>query len=144
MTDKDEIAALKARVAELEAKAKPPPPMPERFERWDPSAGLSMPRSAMLEMANAVPDHVMKDVVRDNRAPQGPSSAGTSGTISKVHQSPGLPGTQSGWVESRPLDPVPGLQHIENIGNAFAQRDRAELIEREAKRVRIARVEEKP
>jgi hypothetical protein len=44
----DEIAALKARVEELERANKPPKPfVPEPYQRYDPTAGMSMPRSAL-------------------------------------------------------------------------------------------------
>jgi hypothetical protein len=103
MTDKDEIAALKARVAELEARAKPPEPfVPEPYQRFDPTAGMSMPRSVMREMVNAVPDRVMQDIVREQRTSsvnQGPSAAGASGTATKTSSSPGLPGTVA-WSQS--------------------------------------------
>ena len=43
-----EIAALKARVEELERANKPPKSfVPEPYQRYDPTAGMSMPRSAL-------------------------------------------------------------------------------------------------
>jgi hypothetical protein len=86
MTNKDEIAELKARVAELERAAKPAKPfVPQPYERYDPTAGMSMPRSALAEMARAVPDDVIRGIaLRDNRAPTGrpgmiPSSTQATG-----------------------------------------------------------------
>jgi hypothetical protein len=98
MTDKDELAELKARVAELEARTpKPPEPFkPEPFQRYDPTARMSMPRSVLREMVNAVPDSTMQAIVREQRVSsvvQGPSQAGASGTTTKTSSSPGLPGT---------------------------------------------------
>jgi hypothetical protein len=102
MTDKDELAELKARVAELEAKAKPPeskPFVPEPFQRFDPTAGMSMPKSVLEAMVNAVPDHVVKDIAREQRTSsvmQGPSQAGASGTPTKVSNSPRIAWSASG------------------------------------------------
>jgi hypothetical protein len=71
MSDKDEIAALKARVAELEARSpKPPKPFkPQPYQRYDPTEGMSMPPSALRAMVEAVPDRLIKEIVRDNRSP---------------------------------------------------------------------------
>jgi hypothetical protein len=71
MSDKDELAALKARVAELEARSpKPPEPFKEQpYQRYDPTAGMTMPPSALRAMVEAVPDRLIKEIVRDNRSP---------------------------------------------------------------------------
>ena len=53
----DEIAALKARVEELErANKRPKPFVPEPYQRYDPTAGMSMPRSALEAMIAAEPN----------------------------------------------------------------------------------------
>jgi hypothetical protein len=70
----DEIAALRARVEELERAAKPPEPKPfVPQQRYDPTAGMSMPPSALAAMVAAEPGNFMRDVVRDSRAPSGPT-----------------------------------------------------------------------
>ena len=77
--NKDELEALKQRVAELEAKAKPPEPFKsEPYQRYDPTANMTMPPSVLREMAAAVPHNFMQDVVRDNRAPTTPGTIPTS------------------------------------------------------------------
>jgi hypothetical protein len=146
MTNEEELAQLKVRVAELEAKNKPPEPfVPEPFQKWDPTAGMSMPRSVLMEMAAAVPDSAMKGIVHEQRTSsvnQGPSAAGVGGTVSAVHVNPGLQGSHrgSGWREAAPLQPPPGINYVDQIAGAFAARDRVDAIEDEAKRIRIAQV----
>jgi hypothetical protein len=82
MTDKDELAALRAEVAELKealsGKADKPQPKPEfkeqPYERYDPTAGTRMPRSALEAMIAAEPRGFMRAVVKDHQgAPTGPS-----------------------------------------------------------------------
>jgi hypothetical protein len=73
-----EIAALRREVDELKAKteAKPPEPFkPEPYQRYDPTAGMRMPDSALRAMVEAEPANFMRDVVKDNRAPSRPTSA---------------------------------------------------------------------
>jgi len=75
MTKKDEIAALKARVEELERANKPPKPfVPEPYEPIDWTARMTMPPSALAAMVEAVPDRLIKDIVRDNQAPLSPTT----------------------------------------------------------------------
>jgi len=70
----DEIAALKARVEELERANKPPKPfVPEPYQKYDPTANFTLPPSVVREMAAAVPDRLVKDIVRDNQAPLSPT-----------------------------------------------------------------------
>jgi hypothetical protein len=70
----DELAALKARVEELERANKSPEPfVPKPYEPIDWTARMSMPPSALQAMVEAVPDRLIKDIVRDNRAPTSPT-----------------------------------------------------------------------
>jgi hypothetical protein len=137
MTDKkeDELAALKARVAELERAAKPPEPY---INDWVPPPNpidrLSMPMSAMREMAQAVPDAMIREIVKDHRGPIGPSSAGaipSSQTLSNVR---GVPGMGTGWQNQRPLGPSMHQRYVEQQLNAQDEKDRAELVERLGKK----------
>jgi len=136
MSNKDELAALKARVAELEAKAKPPEPakpfVPEPHQRYDPTANMCMPRSAMEAMIAAEPRGFMAGVVHDNRAP-----TGRPGMIPSSEQpsrgSANVPGSGTGWGAATPLGPPPGIQWVDAQLDAQDAKDRAELIERNAK-----------
>ena len=122
MSAKEELAALKREVEELKAKLSPPKPfVPQPYERYDPIAGMCA--------------GFMAGVVRDNRgAPTGPT-----GAIPRSQQQPtgggpaNVPGSGTGWGHSTPLGPPPGVAQADRLMDAQDQRDRAELIEREAK-----------
>jgi hypothetical protein len=134
----DELSELKARVAELEAKAKPPAPAPstpQSFQRYDPTENFRMPASALREMVNAVPDQMMRDIaMRDGRAPTGPSAAGvipSSQPLSNVRT--GGSGT-SGWAREIPLSPPPGVNILDRIMDHEDAKDRHERMVEEARR----------
>jgi hypothetical protein len=109
----DELAALKKKVEELEAKVSPPKSdfVPMSDAEWrdqmhqmrERQANSWMPPSAIREMIAAEPKGFMHDVaLRDAHAPQGPgTSIPSSQSVSNVRTG----GT--GWVDPRPLD-VPG------------------------------------
>jgi hypothetical protein len=92
------------------------------------------------DMADAVPDSVLQDIVREQRVSsvaQGPSGAGTSGQVTRVSVSPGLPGTTNGWREARPLGPPPGINHVDRLLDEADRRDRVELAQRIGNQRRI-------
>jgi hypothetical protein len=131
MTAKEELAALKREVEELKAKLAPPKPfVPQPHQQYDPTAGMCMPPSALRAMLNAEPRDFMAGVVRDNRAPAGPTGAiprSTGGGPANV------PGSGTGWAREIPLGPPPGVAQADRLMDAQDQKDRAELVEREAK-----------
>src|SRR5262249_24953313 len=106
--DEDRIASLEREVAELKNAMKPPEPFkPEDWPRYDPTAGMTMPRAALEEMVNA-DKGMMRGIVRDNRAPTGPSSAGAIPTSQQVT---GVRG--SGWAREVPIGPPPGIRYVD-------------------------------
>ena len=132
----DELAALKKKVEELEAKLSPPKPfVSPPYERYDPTAGMCMPPSALRAMVAAEPKGFMAGVVRDNRgAPTGPTGAiPRSQQVTGAHPGGGVPGSGTGWGHSTPLGPPPGVAQADRLMDAQDGKDRAELIEREAK-----------
>jgi hypothetical protein len=132
---KKELAEQKAKVEALERAAKPPEPFkPQPYQRYDPTAGMCMPPSALAAMVNAVPDRMLRDIVHDNRGPRTPT-----GMIPRSQQPAGgggpanVPGSGTGWAHEIPLSPPPGVQQSDKLVDAQDARDRAELIEREAR-----------
>jgi hypothetical protein len=136
MTDADRIANLEREIAAL----KSPP---------DPSAAQAAADAYRSEMhalrerrANHIPQWMLRDVVGGvttadaqdlvhHGVVQSPSQAGTSGQVTKVSTSPGLPGT--GWREAAAIGPPPGIRYVDAICEAQSERERAEKIVEEAK-----------
>jgi len=144
MTAKEELAKLKREVEELKAKLAPPKPfVPEPYQQYDPTAGMCMPRSVMEEMARAVPDRVVHDIaMRDGRAPTGPSSQGaipSSQQVSNVH-----PGGGTGWARETPLGPSVHQRYVDAQLDAQDAKDRAELVERDARLKAMEKLAGKP
>jgi hypothetical protein len=147
MADDDRIAALQR---ELDVLKRALPVSADERARMDRAAKEwqnEMHQMREQRMAHAAPftrediaafDRACPPSVSRDIAARGgikpPSADGTTGTVSAVHRNSGLPGTQ-GWQTS--FGPQPGIQHVDRIVAAQDARDRAELIEREAKRVRI-------
>jgi hypothetical protein len=134
MTAKEELAALKREVEELKAKLSPPKPFVSKpHEPIDWTARMSMPPSALAAMLAAEPRGFMQGVLRDNRgAPTGPT-----GMIPRSQQpaggGPAASGSGTGWGHSTPLGPPPGVAQADRLMDAQDARDRAELVDREAK-----------
>jgi len=124
----DELAALKARVDELERAAKPPEPFKpmsdgewrDMIHRGREAQMSRVPVSPEIlrDMAAACPDHVVKDIVAHGTM-QSPSQAGTSGQVTVVR---GAPGT--GWQREIPLGPQPGIRLVDAIAIADDVRQR--------------------
>ena len=123
----DEIAALRAEVAALKDAVKPAPAVdPREAERRDAEwmDQMHQMRERRMNFASnfhpddlrameaAAPTSVVKEIaLRDARAPTSPSSAGTSGQVTRVSSNPGILGSNTtGWVEPRPLSNPPGVQ----------------------------------
>jgi hypothetical protein len=102
---------------------KPFVPEPE-YRRYDPTAGMTMPRSALEEMLRAEPRGFMQGVVRDNRAPTSPSTMPRSEQPSNVH--PGGASATPGYVDPRPLSNPPGTNWVDAIAIADEVRQRKE------------------
>ena len=128
----EEIAALRKEVEEIKAKLSPPKPfVSEPYQRYDPTAGMCMPPSALAAMVNAEPKGFMAGVVRDNRgAPTGPTGAIPRSTGGGGPAN--VPGSGTGWAHETPIGPPPGVAQADRLMDAQDARDRAELIKRDA------------
>ena len=135
MTDKSELVALRKRIEELEAKAKPPEKsnfVPMTDAEWidqmhqmrERRMSMATPPSVVRDW-NVIPDHIVRGVVQDRHAPTGPSGAGASGQVTKVSSNPGLPG--SGWSAPVPLSNPPGINWVDAQCIADEVRQRAVL-----------------
>jgi len=121
MTEKmSELEELKKRVAELEKAAKPPEPFKSDWKGpIDYTAGMSMPASAILEMMKAVPESLMRELRADAQKPN-PVTGGPPQPQQQVVRG-------SGWIDPRPLEPPPGIRHIDEMMDAQDERDKADL-----------------
>jgi hypothetical protein len=134
MTDKleTELEALKARIEELERRAKPPEPF-KPDPNWRPPINpidrISMPVSVMRDMVNAVPDAMVREIVNGNRAPGTLAPLADANTRPRVAQ-----GNRSGWRDAQPLTNPPGVAQADRLMDAADARDRADLIAAEARR----------
>jgi len=120
---KDELAELKARVAELErAKAAPAPPPPydpveaeratrkwvDEMNRLREARANIVPDWLVRETAGGVSDSDAKGIAAARHAPTGPSSAGvipSSQQMSNVRGTVGVPGGGTGWAHDIPTSP---------------------------------------
>jgi hypothetical protein len=153
MADDERIAALQR---EIEALKRALPRTPEQraadermvAEHRDKMHQLAEQRMAragnfsredLAAMERARPTSAVRDIVAKGTI-KPPSADGTTGTISAVHRSSGLPGTQNGWVEPRPIGPPPGVAAADRLMDAQDARDRADLIAQEARRMAMRKV----
>jgi hypothetical protein len=135
----DEVAALRAEVADLkarvEARANPPAP-PPRFEagpRGPTTSELAISRVGMSpetkrEFASAVPTGVVRQIVGDG--PVGKlAPAGAEGnarpSVAQLNT--------SGWRTAQPLSNPPGVAQADRLMDEQDRRDRVELAQRLAR-----------
>jgi hypothetical protein len=136
-------AELKAEVlAELKEAAKPRKPFvpdptwqDQMHQMREARMSLATPPSVVRDMA-VLDDALVKGIaLRDARAPTGPSSQGAIPSSQQVSNVRGanVAGSGTGWSREIPLGPPPGVVQADRLMDAADARDRAELVEREAK-----------
>jgi hypothetical protein len=125
-TDKDELASLKARVEELEAKVSPPKstfvPMSDAEHRdmvhqmREGNMRYAMHPSVIRDLT-VLDDNLCAGIRGDARAP-----TSAQGMIPSSHQpvsgGRASAGDGTGYVEPRPLSPPPGIDLIDRAVNA--------------------------
>jgi hypothetical protein len=131
-----EIAALKKKVEELEAKVSPPKstfvPMSDAEHRdmvhqmRERQANSWMPPDAIRDMVAAEPKGFMRGVLHDNRAPNSPSTIPRSEQPSNARGG-NVAGSGTGWQAPTPLSNPPGVAQADRLMDAQDARDRAEL-----------------
>jgi hypothetical protein len=101
-----------------------------------------MPDSALRAMVAAVPDRLMRDIVKDHvGAPTGPTTMNPSSTSQRGGPA-NVPGSGTGWAYEIPLGPPPGIQHVDAQIDAQDAKDRAERIEQQAQLEAMAKLAE--
>jgi hypothetical protein len=121
--DAGELAALKRRVEELEAAAKPKAPfVPVPHQHYDPTANATMSPGTWAELAAAVPGGLVRSVVGDFRA-------GPALPKSQADGAPKPKGT-GGFVEAVPLGPPPGVELCDQMLDVQDAVDRLALAKR--------------
>ena len=120
MSDDDELSKIKKELADLKQRIDPPPRPPSTYAPRDYTEGMSMDRSAIQAMINAVPESLMSDLRSDARRPNPVTGGATPQPQQPVKRG-------SGWQEPRPLEPPPGIRHIDEMMDAQDERDKAEL-----------------
>ncbi|MGA8802595.1 MAG: hypothetical protein WB614_22765, partial [Pseudolabrys sp.] len=112
-----EIEDLKKELQALKDQLNPPPRQPSTWQPVDRTASMTMDPATMRRMAAVDTSGLQADL----RAFQQQRS---------VTSSPAEPQRPrgTGWVEPRPLEAPPGIEHVDRLVDAQDRIDRAELI----------------
>jgi hypothetical protein len=112
------------RIAELEkelAKLKGEEPRPsEPWPKFDPTAQMTMPPSAVAAMVAAVPDNIMRDIVGDARRSVEPRSM-----IAEAQRTEEPKPKGTGFIDPVPLRPPPGVKLLDEMMDVEAAKDAA-------------------
>jgi hypothetical protein len=93
---------------------------------------MTMPPSALRAMVAAVPDQLMRDIVRDHAgAPTGPTTMNPAST-SRGGGPANVPGSGTGWSREIPLGPSPHQRYVDQQIDAQDVKDKAARIRQDA------------
>jgi hypothetical protein len=138
------VAQLEKALAELKAKVDPPKSTftPMSDAEWrdqmhqaaERRMSMAMPPSVVRYFADGVTAADCADLRQQSHRPTGrpgmiPDSQQPSGGGGPAN----VPGSGTGWGHSTPLGPPPGVAQADRLMDAQDQKDRAELVEREAR-----------
>jgi hypothetical protein len=118
---KAELAAQKARIDELERKAKPEPPKPFKSDHVyvNPIDRLSMPPDAMADMVRVTGSDLMRDLREDARR---------NSTLKPLGGEPPARERGTGWQTPAPLGNPEGVALADRLMIAADAKERAEKI----------------
>ena len=140
----EKLEALRIKVEQQEAELKklrdqinPPKSEPYVMPRFDPTEGMSMPRSAMQAMIDASSSY-MADLRADARRPN-PVTEASSSTVRGTPTAQSQPQRGTGWRDEIPLSSPPGVELADRLMDHQDAKDRAELIERELKLAKMGK-----
>jgi hypothetical protein len=115
---KAENAKLTDRIEKLENQLNPKPLSASNRGPRDYTEGFSMPKSAMRAMVDALPGAVVRELAVDARKPN-PVTGGANPQPSKQRATPN-------FIPERPLEPPPGINHVDRLMDQQDAIDRAE------------------
>jgi hypothetical protein len=139
MSENEKIAALEARIEELERKAKPQAPLHFEAGPSGPTttdlalSRISMSPEVMAEMVRAVGSETLRGIVKSGGVGVLQSTA-TTPTPTRVSAQ-----NTSGWRDPGPLGPPPGVAIADRLMDVQDARDRAQLIADEARRLTLGK-----
>ena len=146
-TQADELAALKKKVEELEAKVSPPkstfvPMTDAEHQNWvhqmrERRMAFATPPSVVRDW-NVLDTATCQDLWRHGTV-QSPAQSSASG---QTRASTPTANPTPGYVDPRPLRPPDGVNYADRLMDERDRRDRAELIEREARFKAMAKLSE--
>jgi hypothetical protein len=113
------ISSLAKSVEEMQRKALGVTPAPSKQQPVNYLDYVSMSPEALRDLARAVPDRMVSDILRDNRA--SPVEAAEPSKPVKMG---------SGWQEPTPLSAPPGIELADRLVDAQDARDKVEMVRR--------------
>jgi hypothetical protein len=139
----DELAALKARVAELEARPQPPKPtdwaaeerahkewLGQMHEMRERRMSMAMHPSVIRDMAGGVSDADCRGIIQASHAPTGPTTQVPNSQPVAPDVPRNVPGGGTGWAREIPFGPSMHQRYVDQQIDAADAKDQIELAQR--------------